>query len=209
MGWVQSLRTRTQRLAAAAAAAASVGSVQEVATVFREDTGFEPSDVFESIEETPIAAASLAQVHRAMTRDGQRVAVKIQYPELRVQARNDFAALRFFAGVLEAVWPDYGYTWLLPEFETSLANEVNFLQEAHNAERVAGMFADNPRVHVPAIRRDLSTHRVLVMEFIDGFKVSRARERHPARVRAHTRTHVLRTGACGDERGADQQQNSH
>ncbi|RYG45114.1 hypothetical protein EON67_10985, partial [archaeon] len=83
--------------------------------------------------------------------------------------------------------------WLLPEFETSLANEVNFLQEAHNAERVAGMFADNPRVHVPAIRRDLSTHRVLVMEFIDGFKVSRARERHPARVRAHTRTHVLRT----------------
>ncbi|MCV5246305.1 AarF/UbiB family protein, partial [Escherichia coli] len=69
--------------------------MQEVARVFQEDTGVHPSDVFAHIEETPIAAASLAQVHRALTRDGQRVAVKIQYPELQRQARNDLMAVAF------------------------------------------------------------------------------------------------------------------
>jgi hypothetical protein len=111
-------------------------------------------------------------VHRATTKDGQAVAVKIQYPALRREALSDMAAITFFATVVELLFPQFGYSWLLPEFAVSLRNELNFLQEARNGERVAAMFASDPRVHVPAIRRELSTERVLVMEWADGVKIS-------------------------------------
>jgi predicted unusual protein kinase regulating ubiquinone biosynthesis (AarF/ABC1/UbiB family) len=174
--------------------------MQDVARVFFEDTGRHPEEVFEQIDTMPIAAASLAQVcpnmnhlwwltgmpafqldgstclsilqvHKAVTKDGQTVAVKLQYPHLRHQVRSDLAAMRMFVSIIEALFPEYGYSWLLPDFEDSLKNEINFLQEAHNGERVARMFANNPRVHIPTIRRDLSSERVLVMEFINGVKV--------------------------------------
>jgi aarF domain-containing kinase len=145
---------------------------KQMEAVFIEDTRQRPTDVFTSIDEMPVAAASLAQVHRAKTRDGQDVAVKIQYPALREQISADMWTVRLCTKVLGLLFPDYEYSWLIPEFEASLRNETNFLQEAHNAERVAAMFKSNARVHVPAIRRDLSTQRVLVMEYINGIKVN-------------------------------------
>lgn len=123
-----------------------------VARVFQEDCGLLPQEVFASIEEQPIAAASLAQVHRAMTKDGQRVAVKVQYPRLRIEASADMAAIKFFATLLGILFPAFAYTWILPEFEASLRNELNFLQEARNGERVAAMFASDPRVVRAALR---------------------------------------------------------
>lgn len=143
---------------------------EAVKRVFEEDCGRSPDAVFASIEQTPVASASLAQVHRAVTRDGQKVAVKIQYPELRKEASSDLAAMNFFAVVLELLFPAFGYTWLLPDFEAALHNELSFLQEAHNSERVKKHFAHNPRVHIPAVLPELTSDRVLVMEWIDGVK---------------------------------------
>jgi aarF domain-containing kinase len=144
----------------------------EVAEVFEEDLGRPASTVFRSIEEQPVAAASLAQVHRAVTLGGQEVAVKIQYPELRRTATADLAALHVFFSVLGTLFTDFDYVWLFPEFRTSVNNELNFLQEAHNAERVKAMFASDPSVHIPAIYGDLSSSRVITMEFIRGFKAN-------------------------------------
>ena len=146
----------------------------EVAAVFAEDHGAPASAVFASIEEAPVAAASLAQVHRAVTREGARVAVKIQYPRLRREAAADLSAIRLAAAALELMWPALGYSWLLPELEASLRAELNFLQEARNGERCAAMLASSglaSRVHVPAVHRALSSERVLVMEWIEGCRV--------------------------------------
>lgn len=86
----------------------------EVADVFFEDTGRRPEDVFSSIEQHPCAAASLAQVHRAVTTDGQEVAVKIQYPHLHELILQDLAALRAMLYVIEWRWPELGFSWMLP-----------------------------------------------------------------------------------------------
>jgi aarF domain-containing kinase len=99
-----------------------------MACVVEEDLGRPVADVFASIEETPVAAASLAQVHRASLHDGRRVAVKIQYPYLRAQVQRDLWALARFLEAIELLFPEYGYTWMLPEFESTMRNEVNFLQ---------------------------------------------------------------------------------
>jgi aarF domain-containing kinase len=145
--------------------------MQDMREVFLEDIGVAPENVFVSIDRDPIAAASLAQVHKAILADGSAVAVKIQYPGLQRQIFSDLRAIRFFMTVIEYFYPDFGYTWFLPEFETSLHHEVNFVQEAQNSERVAAMFAGNNRVYVPKVLKHLSGKRVITMEFIDGAKV--------------------------------------
>ena len=100
----------------------------QISEIFEEDTGHQPEDVFRSIEQLPRAAASLAQVHYAITKDGQQVAVKIQYPYLHELILQDLAALRVMLDFVEWKWPDYGFSWLLPEFERQALCEIDFLQ---------------------------------------------------------------------------------
>jgi hypothetical protein len=96
----------------------------DVARVFEEELGRHPRDVFAAIDEAPIAAASLAQVHRAVTLGGAEVAVKLQYPGLAQQVAGDMAAFRFFLAVLAAVYPENDYRWLGPEFTASAQGEL-------------------------------------------------------------------------------------
>jgi len=145
---------------------------EDMERVLIEDFGKPSSELFASIETTPIAAASLAQVHRAVAHDGTKLAVKIQYPDLRRMAQNDLASMKILFELVEVLFPDYGFVWLFPEFKSTVAAEINFLQEARNGERVAAQFADDKRFHIPFVRRDLTTDRVLSMELIEGAKVS-------------------------------------
>lgn len=145
---------------------------EEVSTVFEEDFQQSAENIFQFVEREPIAAASLAQVHRAIMKNGEEVAVKIQYPNLRRIATADMAAMNFFFTVTGKLFKDFDYTWMFPEFEQSVQNEINFLQEAHNAERVTAMFANNPRIHIPRVKQELTSSRVLTMEFIRGVKAS-------------------------------------
>lgn len=146
----------------------------DVKRVLEEDLGRPASEVFASIEQKPVAAASLAQVHRAVLKNGQTAAVKIQYPNLRRDSKVDLSAIFFCALLLETVRPDFGYSWLVPDFAQSLTRELNFLQEARNAERVAAMFSHDKRVKIPAVYGDLTSERVLTMEWIDGVKLNDA-----------------------------------
>lgn len=102
----------------------------DVKSVIQEDFGLDATQVFASIEEQPVAAASLAQVHRAVTKEGRDVAVKIQYPNLRKEARVDTAALRLIVKLMAIADPTMDYEWLLREFADALLQELNFLQEA-------------------------------------------------------------------------------
>mmetsp|Transcript_19764 Transcript_19764/g.24072 ORF Transcript_19764/g.24072 Transcript_19764/m.24072 type:complete len:442 (-) Transcript_19764:39-1364(-) len=128
------------------------------------------NDIFLEFDPEPIAAASLAQVHRARIKDGREVAVKIQYPHLRQQTIGDVATMKLLSTLVGWVFPDFNYSWLVREFEDTVILELDFLQEARNAKRLAMMFSHRTDVYVPEIVDDLSTERLLVMDFVRGYK---------------------------------------
>ena len=128
---------------------------------------------FTDFDPQPLAAASLAQVHRARRRDGRLVAVKVQYPDIEEIVRVDIAGVTRVCRVYRLV--DRNPLDLLPlleELTTHLALELDFRREADSADRVRALFKDEGYVVVPEMQRDLSTRRVLTMEFVDGIKVT-------------------------------------
>lgn len=131
-------------------------------------------DIFETFEDAPIAAASLGQVYRAKLRTGQIVAIKVQRPNIREQIDFDIAVLRRIARRLER-YPNLvrGVDWrgTLDAFHTTVHEEMDFEQEARNAEVFRRNFARWKDVYVPQIYQVFSTRRLIVMEFIDGLKV--------------------------------------
>lgn len=130
------------------------------------------SEVFESIEETPLAAASLAQVHRAVLRGGDAVAVKVQYPEVERLARVDLASLRRAMRVAALVEPNFDLRSIVEEVAELVALELDFALEGRATERVRAAFAGDARVRVPRVYETYSTSRLLVLEFIDGIRIA-------------------------------------
>lgn len=131
-------------------------------------------DIFDNFEDTPIAAASLGQVHRARLRTGQVVAIKVQRPGIHKHIEFDIHVLRRIARRLER-YPNLvrGVDWqgTLDAFHTTIHEEMDYEQEARNAETFRKNFAKWKEVYVPQIYTIFSTRRVIVMEFIDGLKV--------------------------------------
>jgi predicted unusual protein kinase regulating ubiquinone biosynthesis (AarF/ABC1/UbiB family) len=132
-------------------------------------------DIFDDFEDMPIAAASLGQVYRAKLKTGQTVAVKVQRPGLQGQVDFDVAVLRRMARRLERYRNLIrGVDWqgTLDEFHATILEEMDYEQEARNAEVFRKNFADWKEVYVPVIYQIFSTRRLIVMEFITGLKVT-------------------------------------
>ena len=135
--------------------------------------GAPPETLYESFNPVPLAAASLAQVHEAATRDGSRVAVKVQRPNIHEQLRSDIRILARGAGVFErrVAWAeDADLTGVVREFGSTLLRELDYTIEAYNARRLERVLAKVDGVHVPAVDPQLSASRVLTLEFIEGVK---------------------------------------
>jgi predicted unusual protein kinase regulating ubiquinone biosynthesis (AarF/ABC1/UbiB family) len=129
--------------------------------------------VFASFDEQPLAAASLAQVHRARLQDGREVAVKVQYPDIDHIVRTDLAALRRICRVYERFDPQpLKLLPLLDELQRHLALELDFRRETENADRIRARFATDARVVIPAIDYAHSGERVITMELVSGIKVN-------------------------------------
>jgi predicted unusual protein kinase regulating ubiquinone biosynthesis (AarF/ABC1/UbiB family) len=128
--------------------------------------------VFLEFSEEPIASASLAQVHEARLIDGRRVAVKVQYPEIAALVRSDLANLRMLFRAVGILERDLDLMPLIDELGTYVPRELDFENEGRNAEQVAGYFAHRGDVKVPEIVWEHSTRRVLVMEFVEGIKIT-------------------------------------
>jgi predicted unusual protein kinase regulating ubiquinone biosynthesis (AarF/ABC1/UbiB family) len=129
--------------------------------------------VFSEFDPTPIAAASLAQVHRARLRDGREVAVKIQYPDIEQIVRTDLVALRRICRIYERFDPQpLEIMPLLDELQKHLALELDFRREIENADRIRALFAKNPAVIIPEIDYAHSGERVITMELVSGIKVN-------------------------------------
>lgn len=130
---------------------------------------------FASFDETPLAAASLGQVHRAQLRSGRDVVVKVQRPGVREVIRDDMDALSDLAEFADAhtQWGRrYGFGQLLAQFRRSLAGELDYQREAANLTRLGQLTADYPHLLVPQPVADYTTGRVLTMDFIEGRKVT-------------------------------------
>ncbi|MCK0131609.1 AarF/UbiB family protein [Flavobacteriaceae bacterium F08102] len=130
---------------------------------------------FQSIETSPLAAASMAQVHRATLLDGTEVILKIQRPQSRETIEADIAIMKQVAKSLETYSSQvkaFQPRQLIASFEKSIKEELAFLHEADNTEHFARDFEGVQDIYVPKIFRKLSTNKLICMEYIDGIKVS-------------------------------------
>ena len=133
------------------------------------------NDVFADFDTTPLAAASIAQVHRATLHSGDAVVVKIRRPGIEAVIEADLAILADLAALAERYFPDaslYSLGGLVDEFARTVRRELNLVREGRLIERVASQFAGDSTVRYPRVHWRLTTSAVLTMEFLDGVKVS-------------------------------------
>ncbi|MBT3219816.1 MAG: AarF/ABC1/UbiB kinase family protein [Proteobacteria bacterium] len=130
-------------------------------------------------DETPLATASIAQVHRGKLVDGRQIVFKIQRPRIEATIRADLSILFTLASRILVEFPEarsfdpYG---TLEEFDRSISAELDFMKEADNMRRFIENFAGNSIVKIPTVVDELTTEKVLCMEFLDGTKIREARE---------------------------------
>jgi len=146
-----------------------------VHTLVAQELNINCEDYFQSIEPTPLAAASLAQVHKAYLKDGTAVILKIQRPQSKETIEADLLIMKQVAKNLEVYSSQakvFQPTRIVASFEKSIKEELAFLHEANNTERFARDFEGVSGIYVPKIMRELSTNKLICMEYIDGIKVS-------------------------------------
>jgi len=130
---------------------------------------------FARFDESPIAAASIGQVHRAQLMSGEEVIVKVQRPGIKKNIEVDLEILHHMAMLMERHMEEariYQPTRIVDEFTRSITREINYKIEAQHAERFARQFANNRFVYVPKVFKTATTERVLTMEYVEGIKVS-------------------------------------
>jgi predicted unusual protein kinase regulating ubiquinone biosynthesis (AarF/ABC1/UbiB family) len=130
------------------------------------------ADVFAEFNDVPIASASLAQVHRARLHDGRDVAVKVQYPEIAGLVSTDIRNFAFLVAILARIEPSFDFRVLVDEVTKLVPLELDFLNEAANAERMAELLKHRADVFVPPVVKELSTGRVLISEFAPGVRLT-------------------------------------
>jgi len=136
-------------------------------------------EVFPHFDESPIASASLSQVHKAQTKEGAKVVVKVQRPGIRPTIDTDMEILTDLANLLERYIPEskqYDPRGMVDELAKTLKREVDFKNEARNIEVFASNFKEDPTVLVPRVFWDQTTDVVLTLEYIHGVKVSNLKE---------------------------------
>ncbi len=135
--------------------------------------------LFDEIDETALAAASVAQVHRARLKTGEDVAVKVIRPGIAKQIRKDIQLMYYFATRFEKAFDIgriVGAVNLVKEFERTIFRELDMLIEAGNIERFAQNFKNVDEIHIPSVYWDFTSKSVLVMEHIEGIKMDRVEE---------------------------------
>jgi ubiquinone biosynthesis protein len=159
---------------------------QQVVQVMEEELGVPWEDVFESIDPKPLAAGTIAEVHRATLADGSRVVVKVQRPNAREEIMRDLGLLELFAertAKRPAFKQVVDMNAIVEHLSESLQRELDFRQEAANIDRMREVLQSYPRLDVPDVYSDFSTVRQLVMQEIQGGPIRDAPE-GPARKEA-------------------------
>ncbi|HJW92367.1 MAG TPA: AarF/UbiB family protein [Thermoanaerobaculia bacterium] len=151
-------------------------SFAEVEKIIEEELGVRISKAFQSFDSTPLAAASLGQVHSAVLRDGREVVVKVQRPNIREQVKHDLEVFGDIAQTMEEhsdIGRKMNLVATLDQVRLTLTNELNYLQEARNTDLLRQNLAQFPEIYIPSVIHDFSSSRVLTTELVKGRKVSK------------------------------------
>ncbi|CAB3226922.1 unnamed protein product [Arctia plantaginis] len=146
-------------------------SVEQLYKVIREDLT-DPENIFDDFEPEPLGTASLAQVHKAKLKDGTIVAVKVQHDFVRKSINIDLKWMELIILTMSKIFPEFQMQWLVDETKKNITQELNFINEGKNAEKMALLFKDYKWLKVPKIYWDFSSERVLVMDYVEGGQVN-------------------------------------
>lgn len=149
----------------------------QVRKVVKEAFGKELEEVFGEFSKEPVAAASMAQAHKAKTKEGQDVIVKVQRPGITEQLRADLSVLHYLARALEAVIEEVGVytpTGIIEEFDKAVHEELDFLNEAANIRAFYKNHLDITHTRIPRVYEDLTARTVLTMEYFDAPNLTHA-----------------------------------
>ncbi|WP_436795226.1 ABC1 kinase family protein [Actinospongicola halichondriae] len=145
-------------------------SAELAAGVVEAELGAPPDVVFAEWDPVPIASASIGQVHRAMTKDGVAVAVKVQYPGVDEAIESDLGSANLLFGGLAMLFPGLDSGPVVEELRERLVEELDYRLEADNQRFFADAYRDHPFIDVPEVIDELSTRRVLTTELADGVR---------------------------------------
>lgn len=154
-------------------------SYKIVREIIEDELGDTIENLFQDFNETPIATASIGQVHIAHLLTGETVAIKVQRPDIQPIVETDLEILDDLAKLMEAKlsWAkNYQITKIIHEFSNSLLDELDYNIEGRNGDRIAKQFLNDSSIHIPKVYWQFSTKKVLTMEFIQGIKVSHLEE---------------------------------
>jgi predicted unusual protein kinase regulating ubiquinone biosynthesis (AarF/ABC1/UbiB family) len=143
-------------------------SPELAARVVTEELGLPPEQAFATWDPVPIAAASIGQVHRAMTLDGRAVAVKVQYPGIAETIAADLGNVGLLRRMLKITAPSQDVDALLAELTERITEELDYRAEARNQQLFARYYEGHPTIHVPGIVEELSTRRLVTSDLADG-----------------------------------------
>ena len=150
--------------------------------------------LFRSIQKKPLAAGSMAQIHRARLHDGTRIVLKFLRPGIQQITAVDMEILHSLAELVESYFSNLGYspTEIVNEFAKVLAREVDLMQEGRATERLRSLFEDDPEIVVPAVYWEATTHNVLALDEIDGLVLANLK---PGRLSPEDRRALVENGA--------------
>jgi predicted unusual protein kinase regulating ubiquinone biosynthesis (AarF/ABC1/UbiB family) len=136
--------------------------------LLRQELGVPLGEVFSDFDERALAAASIGQVHRARTLDGDEVVVKVQYPGVAEAVETDLRNAMLLVPLVKRLAPGLDAKGLGSEMRERIGEELDYELEAQNQRRIERLVRGHPFIYVPRVRTDLSTRRVLVSEYVEG-----------------------------------------
>src|SRR3989338_4756219 len=147
----------------------------DVQSTIKHELGHDIQDLFTSFDKVPLAAASISQVHRATLKSGEKVVVKVQRPGIQGIMETDIDLMYFIAKKLEKheIASFIDPVGICQEFEAYTKNELDFVLEARNIDRFAGDFKNVSHIIIPRVYCELTTRRIVVIEYIDGVELLR------------------------------------
>ena len=154
-------------------------SFLEIREVVEQEFKKPVGEIFAEFDSVPLASASIAQVHRAVLKDGKKVAVKVQKPGVEEKVISDLEILFYLANLADRLtsFAPLTFSEMVTEFQKSLMREIDFLYEAVNARRFRENFSDFEGVYIPRVFDEYTTTRVLTLELIEGFNLSQMAEK--------------------------------
>ncbi len=140
-----------------------------------EELNIIPEEYFQSIDEEPMASASIGQVFRAVLKNGEKVVLKIRRDNIDNVVETDLIIMKDMAKFLEKYdvnAKNINLLYIVETFENMLKKELSLINERKNMERFENNFKENEHIHVPVVYKELSNNRILCMEFIEGIKIT-------------------------------------